>query len=159
VGRAAFGGFSLQGIMGFNTGTVGNVLANVDLVRNGRTAGDRPDRVQGVSLYGSGVDASGYPIWLNKAAFDSATPYAAQRYGNVGYNAIYGPHQVTLDMSVIRRITLYKEHSLNLRGEFFNVLNHSNLNNPTMTLTDANFGKILTRSGPRNIQLGAEYRF
>ena len=159
VGRAAFGGFSLQGIMGFNTGTVGNVLANVDLVRNGRTAGDRPDRVQGVSLYGSGVDASGYPIWLNKAAFDSAAPYAAQRYGNLGYNAIYGPHQVTLDMSVIRRITLYKEHSLNLRGEFFNVLNHSNLNNPTLTLTDANFGKILTRSGPRNIQLGAEYRF
>src|SRR5216683_6600236 len=115
--------------------------------------------VQGVSLYGSGVDASGYPIWLNKAAFDSATPYAAQRYGNLGYNAIYGPHQVTLDMSVIRRITLYKEHSLNLRGEFFNVLNHANLNNPTITLTHANFGKILTRSGPRNIQLGAEYRF
>jgi hypothetical protein len=159
VGRAAFGGFSLQGILGFNTGTVGNVLANIDLVRNGRAAGDRPDRVQGVSMYGSGDDPSGYPIWLNKAAFDSASPYAAQRYGNLGYNAIYGPHQVTLDMSVIRRITLYKEHSLNLRGEFFNILNHANLNNPTLTMTDANFGKILTRSGPRNIQFGAEYRF
>jgi hypothetical protein len=48
---------------------------------------------------------------------------------------------------------------LNLRGEFFNVLNHANLNSPTLTLTDANFGKVLTRSGPRNIQFGAEYRF
>ncbi|MCU1224451.1 MAG: TonB-dependent receptor, plug [Edaphobacter sp.] len=159
LGRLALEGFSFQGIVGYNTGTVGNILANVDLVRNGRPAGDRPDRVQGVSMYGTGVDSSGYPIWLNRGAFDSATPFAAQRYGNLGYNAIYGPHQVTLDMSVIRRINLYKEHSLNLRGEFFNILNHANLNNPTLTLTDANFGKVLTRSGPRNIQLGAEYRF
>jgi hypothetical protein len=159
IGRALLGGYSFQGIVGFNTGTVGNVLANVDLVRNGRPAGDRPDRVQGVSMYGSGVDSSGYPIYLNRAAFDSATPFSAQRYGNLGYNAIYGPHQITLDMSLIRKITLYKEHALNLRGEFFNVLNHANLNSPTLTLTDANFGKILTRSGPRNIQLGAEYRF
>jgi hypothetical protein len=157
--RLALEGFSLQGIIGYNTGTVGNVLANVDLVRNGRPAGDRPDRVQGVSMYGSGVDSSGYPVWLNRAAFDSAAPFAAQKYGNLAYNAIYGPHQITLDVSVIRRINLYKEHSLNLRGEFFNVLNHANLNMPTLTFTDANFGKILTRSGPRNIQLGAEYRF
>ena len=159
AGRAALGGFSFQGIVGFNTGTVGNVLANIDLVRNGRTAGDRPDRVQGVSTYAHGTDSSGYPIYLNRSAFDSAAPYNAQRYGNLGYNAIYGPHQFTMDMSVIKRIALFQEHSLNLRGEFFNVLNHQNWSTPTLTLTDSNFGKVLTRSGPRNVQLGAEYRF
>lgn len=159
VGRAAFEGFSFQGIFGFSSGSVGNVLANVDLVRNSRPAGDRPDRVPGTSLYAGGTDSNGYPIYLNKAAFDSTTPYNAQRYGNLGYNAIYGPHQYTLDMSVIRQIKLYGEHTLNLRGEFFNVLNHQNWNLPTLTMTDANFGKVLTRSGPRNVQLGVEYRF
>jgi hypothetical protein len=159
TGRAILGGYSIQSILGFQTGTVGNVLANLDLVRNSRTAGDRPDRVAGVSMYKSGTDASGYPIYLNSAAFDSATPYAAQRYGTLGYNAIYGPNQFTLDASLIRKLKIYNEHALSLRFETFNMLNHANWNLPTLTLTDPNFGKVLTRTSPRNVQLGVSYSF
>ena len=161
VGRAVLGGYRIQSILQYNTGTVANVLANIDLVRNNRTAGTRPDRVPGVSLYATSPakDANGNPYYLNLAAFNSATPFAAQRYGNLGYNAIYGPHQVNFDLSLIRGFRLFHEQSVDLRAEFFNALNHSNLSSPIVSMTDANFGKVITRSGPRNIQFGAVYRF
>lgn len=160
IGRALLGGYRLQSIVQFNTGVVANIAANRDLVRNNRVAGTRPDRMAGVSLYASGgKDANGYPYYLNLAAFDSNTPYAAQRYGNLGYDAVYGPHQISFDASVIRSFHIFREHTLDLRAEFFNILNHANLSQPVTTMTDANFGKIISRTGPRNIQFGAVYRF
>jgi hypothetical protein len=157
--RELLGGYSLQSIVRFNTGVAANVLANTDLVRNGRLAGDRPDRVPGRSLYSTGQTSDGTPIYLNKAAFDGATPFAAKRYGNLGYNAIYGPRQINFNASIIKSMQLYKEKELRLRAEFFNVLNHPNYSQPVLTLTDASFGQILSRSTPRYIQLGAEVRF
>jgi hypothetical protein len=157
--RELLGGYSLQSIVRFNTGVAANVLANTDLVRNGRLAGDRPDRVSGRSLYSTGQTSDGTPIYLNKAAFDGATPFAAKRYGNLGYNAIYGPRQINFNASIIKSMQLYKEKELRLRAEFFNVLNHPNYGQPVLTLTDASFGQVLSRSTPRYIQLGAEVRF
>ncbi len=161
ISRAALSGYRLQSILQFNTGTVTNVLANIDLVRNNRTAGTRPDRVPGVSLYATTPqkDANGNPFYLNTTAFNSAVPFAAQRFGNLGYNAIYGPHQVNVDLSLIRGFHFFREQSLDLRAELFDALNHANLSNPVTSMTDANFGKIITRSGPRNVQFGATYRF
>ena len=157
--RTALEGYSIQGIARWNSGYVGNVRANIDLVRNGRVAADRPDRVQGVSMYTSGTDSSGYLNYLNPNAFDNTTPFNAQRYGNLGYDAIYGPHQISFNASLIREIHIAREHSLFLRAEFFDVFNHPNNDMPDLVLPDASFGKVITRSSSRNIQFGAVYKF
>lgn len=159
VVRQALGGYSVQGIIRFNTGVAANVLANRDLARNSRQGPDRPDRVLGQSLYSRTVLPDGTPQYLNVAAFDSNTPYNAQRYGNLGYDAIYGPHQVTFNASVIKAVSLFREKELRLRLEAFNVFNHPNYSNPTLTMTDATFGQVLTRRDSRVVQLGAEFRF
>lgn len=158
--RGVMGGYSLQGIVQYNSGVAANVQANQDLVRNDRYSGsDRPDRVIGQSLYIKKQLPDGNPQWLNPAAFDGDTPYAEQRYGTLGYNAVYGPRQITFNASLIKTIPLYHEKELRLRFEAFNVFNHPNMSAPVLILTDSDFGEVITRRTPRNVQLGAEFRF
>jgi hypothetical protein len=159
IGRAALGGWGIQGVVTMNGGQALNVLANKDLVRNGYTAGTRPDHVPGTSYYGQGDNAAGYAVWLNAAAFDVNTPYNAHRYGNLGFDAIRGPNSVNLDGSIIKHIPIYREQHLDFRFELFNALNHANLGNPNTTVGNPNFGLVTTRSDSRKIQFGVKYAF
>jgi hypothetical protein len=96
---------------------------------------------------------------LNAAAFDVNTPYNAQRYGNLGFEAIRGPNSVNLDGSIIKHIPIYREQHLDFRFELLNALNHANLANPNTTIGNPNFGLITTRSDSRKIQFGVKYAF
>lgn len=159
--RLAFGGFSLQGIYTYRTGEPLNVTTGLDLVNNARPQGSRPDLVLGVDPYLNGqIDqASGQLLWLNRAAFDRATPDAQVRYGNLGFNALRGPSAWTYDFSIIKRFRFTETQRLDFRFEGFNIFNHANFSNPVTNLADANFGRIINRSGPRNIQFGLKYFF
>lgn len=157
--RETFGGWSIQGIASYNTGTPLNILANKDLVRDGYTSGTRPDHVTSTPFYTSGTSSTGYSMWLNPAAFDVNTPYNAQRYGNLGYNAARGPNSDNLDASVIKHFAVYKEQTVDFRFEMFNAFNHANMSNPNTTVGNPNFGLITTRSGPRNVQFAVRYSF
>jgi hypothetical protein len=160
-GRAIVGGWSLQGILGFQTGAALNILANLDLVRNGYTSGTRPDYVPETSYYAKGhpLNGSGYETWLNTAAFDATTPYNAHRYGNLGYNAVSAPDAFTFDASIHKQIQIYQEHHLDFRAEAFNALNYSYWGAPNVTVGNPNFGISTTKSNPRNMQFGLRYSF
>ncbi len=157
--RETLGGWSFQSIFKYNTGTVRNVVTTYDLVRNNRTAGTRPDRVAGQPLYLKTILSGGTPQWLNPAAFDYKTPFAEQRYGTLGWNAVFGPTNFNWNASVIKSVKVYQDKDLRLRVEAFNVINHQNLGSPNLTVNISNFGQITTRRAPRNLQLGAEFRF
>jgi len=157
--RETLGGWSLQSIIKYNSGTVRNVVTTYDLVRNNRTAGTRPDRVAGQPLYLKTILPNGTPQWLNPAAFDYKTPFAQQRYGTLGWNSVFGPVNFSWNASVIKSIHFYHDKSLRLRLESFNVLNHQNLGSPNLTVNNSDFGQITTRRTPRYMQLGAEIRF
>jgi len=47
-------------------------------------------------------------------------------------NVVYGPGFVNLDFSVIKDFKFGERFSLQLRGEFFNILNHPNFADPIM---------------------------
>jgi len=47
-------------------------------------------------------------------------------------NVVYGPGFVNLDFSVIKDFKFGERFSLQLRGEFFNILNHPNFPIPIM---------------------------
>jgi len=46
-----------------------------------------------------------------------------------------------------------------LRFEFFNLLNHTNFNNPSATLSSATFGKVQSAGDPRILQFAAKFKF
>ncbi len=50
--------------------------------------------------------------------------------GNLGRNAIYGPGYKNLDFSITKNTHLSERLNLQLRAEFFNVLNHPNFAQP-----------------------------
>jgi hypothetical protein len=154
IANAIAGGWSLDGIMQKRSGLPVNVLAGLDLVRNQRTAGDRPNLVSGVDPYqGQGLQ------WFNKAAFDSQTPYNQKVYGNLGFNALRGPGGFTWDAALHKRFKVTEQHSITLRLEAFNLLNHVVFSNPTATVTSPQFGLITSGSSGRAFQLAAKYMF
>lgn len=51
-------------------------------------------------------------------------------YGNVGRNILQGPSLEQFDVALAKRWTLTERLGLQFRSEFFNLLNHTNLNTP-----------------------------
>jgi hypothetical protein len=154
IANAIAGGWSLDGIMQKRSGLPVNVLAGLDLVRNQRPAGDRPNLVPGVDPY----QAQGLQ-WLNKAAFDSQTPYNQKVYGNLGFNAVRGPGGFTWDAALHKRFKVTERNSITLRLEAFNLLNHIVFSNPVASVTSPQFGLITSGSSGRAFQLAAKYMF
>ena len=95
--------------------------------------------------------------WFNTAAF--ATP-AAFTFGNVGRNTVYGPGRQTLDLALQREFAMTETVKLQVRGEAFNALNHTNLGTPNRFVNTPQFGTITEASTPgREIQLGVRLSF
>ena len=131
----------------------------------------RPNVVPGVnpinSNWRSGPDTIGY---LNANAF-SQPPDGT--FGNLGRNAIFGPSFFNLDLALSKNTQIFERVNLQLRAEFFNVLNHPNFALPnffvtpgsgpagliTQTPDQARTNPGLGGGGPRVIQLGAKFTF
>jgi len=97
-------------------------------------------------------------------------------FGNISRNPFRGPRLDNWDFSIVKDTKLSERVSFQLRGEFFNVLNHPHFANPnTQGFVDpsdpSTFGFIFSTpdvaaanpvigtGGPRNIQIGLKFRF
>lgn len=97
--------------------------------------------------------------------------------GNVGRNVLRGPAQTNVDLSLIKRFRFRDSKTLELRAEFFNLLNHTNFANPVSNMSaipttsvssttgqiigsPGDFGRIISTSGnPRMIQFAMKLNF
>jgi hypothetical protein len=81
----------------------------------------RPNIVLGVNpILPNWTPTTGY---LNPDAFVQP---ASGTFGDLGRNSIYGPGYANLDFSISKNTLLTERVSLQLRAEFFNILNHPN---------------------------------
>ncbi len=83
-------------------------------------------------------------------------------YGTLGRNSFYGPSRQNVDMAVAKVTNLGSERTkLELRLEMFNMLNHTQFDNPDPNQgpNSPKFGEITTSAPPRIIQLGARFIF
>jgi hypothetical protein len=156
AGAFLFSGWTVQGIATAHSGTPVNVLAGVDLLGTQRPAGQRPDYLDDYSPY---LKDAATLSWLNPEAFSNSDAAKYTRYGNLPFNALRGPGAVNLDASLQRVIKLGETRRVVLRCEAFNALNHMNPDNPVATLTDPNFGKLISGNGGRNVQFALKYQF
>jgi len=131
----------------------------------------RPDLVPGVPVINSNWESAPDTIgYLNGNAF--ADP-ALGTFGNLGRNAIYGPHFRNMDFALSKDTAFTDRVRLQLRVEFFNIFNHPNFALPnffvspgssnqgliTQTPDQAQTNPGLGGGGPRVIQLGAKFLF
>lgn len=89
---------------------------------------------------------------------------ATPTYGTLGRNAFRGPSRQNIDLSVAKVTPLFRaDHavSLELKGDFFNLLNTPEFANPNTTITSSKFGEIVSTSPDsfRIIQVAGKLRF
>lgn len=98
---------------------------------------------------------------------------AATAQGNVGRNSFRGFPTYQFDLSLQRQISFSERWKLTLRGEAFNLFNHSNFDTPVPDMSNINFGRstqmlgrglagmspIYQIGGPRSIQLALRLAF
>ncbi len=99
------------------------------------------------------------------------TPPNPGQFGNMGRNVVYGPAYVDLDFSVLKTFTFGERAKLELRSEFFNILNHANFAGVDTDVSDGFSGTVgqafytpdiaasnpvIGSGGSRHIQLGAK---
>ena len=79
--------------------------------------------------------------------------------GNSPRMGYRGPGMVNIDFSVIKNNQLSEGVDLQLRFEFFNVLNRVNLRNVNGNMASSTFGRVTSTFPARQIQLGARIAF
>lgn len=161
--RTIAGGWQTTGIIRYQSGQALTLLAGSDRSQTG-LSGDRAEQISS-NVYGGNACAAISPCvsYLNPAAFVTtytATSYPLGTYGNTGKGEFNGPGLITWDAGLLKNIPLGNERlRLQFHAEFFNVLNHTNFNNPNLTANNATFGTIQGSSDPRIGQLALKLLF
>jgi Carboxypeptidase regulatory-like domain len=128
-----------------------------DTANAGTVLGENPIRANRTAepLFGPGTHTA--DAWFNPAAF--TTP-AAFTFGNVGRNTVYGPGLQTLDLALARAFDFTERTKFEIRAEFFNALNHTNLGTPDRFVNTPQFGTITEPATPgREVQFSARVSF
>jgi len=112
--------------------------------------------------------------FLNKAAFQ---PNAPGTFGNLGRNAVEGPHNINVDVALSRLFRITERFSLQARMDAFNIFNHANFvgaispagtvsaypifSNGTNngSLASSSFGRIPSAFDPRILQFALKLFF
>jgi Carboxypeptidase regulatory-like domain/TonB dependent receptor-like, beta-barrel len=161
---------------------------------------DRPDVVGPIVYHprdpSNFVDLSAFAIPCTVDLTTVSTPSGTagdcvpgtRHFGNLGRNSLHGPTFKQWDFSVHKNTAITERVNLQLRAEFFNILNHPNFSNPVLPLFIADPGvngfalkgdrevgiggygitatgdvgignPFLGGGGPRGIQLAAKFTF
>jgi hypothetical protein len=158
------GGWSLTGITNLSTGQPFTILANPSTDFSGfNQFVDRPSVVGNGSLVLNLGNPDGF---FNKSYFGTAPAGAV---GNLARNAYYGPGLINFDTTLSKRFAIKERVALELRGDFFNVLNHTNFALTANNRNEASgqFGLLSATSnfnggstgGPRVIQITGKLTF
>jgi hypothetical protein len=165
---AVIGGWQLSGIFLWQTGPylaahIPSSKADPSGTGSGKLYGSdqRPDIVGKIRPAHQNRDQ-----WVNPQAFacPSNTGYTAAsyagndcgvgvtsapigRFGNEHVGDIVGPGTVNLSAGLSKRFAITDNLHLRAEGTFTNVLNHTNLNDPQLDITNPNFGKITSARG------------
>ncbi|HKS75672.1 MAG TPA: TonB-dependent receptor [Terriglobales bacterium] len=131
---------------------------------------DRPD-VVGPVRYGSGpfgVDLSSFQVpctFGNTTSIggsgDSNCLAGTRHFGNLGRNTLRGPAFREWNFSISKNTPITERVNLQLRAEFFNILNHPNFANPNLPnfITDPAFNGLDAsgRGAPTNLGTGTSF--
>ncbi len=143
---------------GQTSGGVANDAAGLGIL-GPSAASLRPNQVLNPNKsYGSQPAMHTRQHWFNQTAF-LAPSAASFQVGNEKRGVVNGPGFNRLDVGLFRNFRLYKTSVFQLRGEGFNVLNHTNWGSVGTTATSSTFGTITATRDPRILQVAAKITF
>jgi outer membrane receptor protein involved in Fe transport len=121
-----------------------------------------PHQTQTLSNPNIGGTASGN-YFFNPDAFNADFSGLAPgqfTYGTSGRNEYRGPNLVNCNLTLAKNTFLYNERvKLEIRADFFNVLNHAEFSTPNLNIGSPQFGQISSTGNPRIIQFAGRFTF
>jgi outer membrane receptor protein involved in Fe transport len=96
--------------------------------------------------------------WFNQTAFQAPSA-ASFQVGNEKRGVVNGPGFYRLDIGIFRSFRLYHEATFTLRGEGYNVMNHTNWGTIGTSATSSSFGQATQTRDPRILQIGGKFNF
>ena len=153
VTRGVLGGWQVSGIINIQGGPPMTISQPTAL------SGSRPDYVGGNA---TNDDYRATLRYLNRAAFREVFETAVGasiRPGTLGRNAVRAPGLWTVDFSLGKNFPIKEKYRLQVRADFFNGFNHTNYSGVDSNIESANFGRITSTRGAREIQLNARFSF
>ncbi len=159
------GGWQVSGIVTFNTGLpLTATSSNYDPAGLGflgpSVSAPRGDQIGDPNTGGTRT----FVQWFNTAAFatvpictTTACPFVSNTPSTAGRGTINGPPTSRVDFTLMRNFRFNESMRLQLRGEAFNILNHTNFRGVATNVTLATFGNVTTVRDPRVIQLAAKF--
>ncbi|PYQ45819.1 MAG: TonB-dependent receptor, partial [Acidobacteria bacterium] len=158
------GGWQVSGVTYFQSGAPLSVWRGDDYAGVGDTTAQPWDLVGDPTVsnpqfsQGRTVDQN---FWFNPAAFKRP---ANGTFGNAGRNpdGLRSPSFQNWDIALFKNFPLGGSRRMQFRLEAFNFINHPNLGNPAggspygvvIDPGSADFGRVLTKTSERNVQLG-----
>jgi hypothetical protein len=137
LAAAFINGWQANGIVKVQTGLPITITSGVDNSISG-VGNDYADFVPGVNP-ARPAGASKIKEWFNPAAF---AKNAVGTFGDVPRNYLRGPGYADVDLSVFKDFA--QEHRIHgrLQAEAYTAFNHTNLANPTTSVSSGTFGQI-----------------
>jgi len=160
LGGAVVRGWSLSGLMHFQTGAPLTATASQAAGLNGSNIARRASIVAGQSVEFSGACSNPKAIcWVNPNAFMQESALGA---GDAPIGNIIGPNFYQWDLSARKTFNLPHKEGMKLQFQVdaFNAFNRANWNNPTVNNAgSSSFGQITTALPARVLQLGGKFTF
>ena len=157
------GGWQASGIVTLNSGLPFTITtSNFDAAGLGNNpaaiAGNRPNLLCDPNANAPHT----LQQWFNTACF-SPNPAAGTAVANVpgtaGRGVVQGPPTKRFDFTMTKNIRFSERVRLQLRGEGFNIFNHTNFRTIGTNVTLGTYGTVTAVRDPRTIQLGAKLIF
>jgi hypothetical protein len=151
--NGALGGWKIGVLETAQSGAVFTVV-NVANTTNAFPAGAlRANILRNAELPSSGRSVS---RWFDTGAF-VAPPFFT--FGNAPRSGLRGAPLISTDVTLEKSFRLNERWKFDLRGEFYNILNHANFDPPGHTLGGPGFGVVSSADAPRRVQLAARLSF
>ena len=153
--KALVQGWSINGITRFATGLPIYLSQTGDRSMTGTSGLDMPDWVGGLVLQDPRLPGpTGKPnMYFNKSAFATQT---LGTFGSSNRSFFHGPGLNNFDFALHKNTRIFEKWEMQIRAEFFNVLNRAQFNNPNGSYTNANFGYVTSARAPRIGQVSAK---
>jgi hypothetical protein len=158
--NSRLGGWQLAGIATMLSGFPFTPQIGTNRSGNGDTR--NPDRPSLNPAFTGDVIVGKQSQWFNPAAFILPS---VGTWGNLGRGVFTGPGLANLDLSLMKNTRLTERVNLQIRAEFFNALNHTNLRTPNaIVFSGGNYSSSAglitsTATTSRQIQFGMKLMF
>jgi hypothetical protein len=153
VVNALIGGWNLNGVLSFNSGTAFDAGSGKDIAQTGNYNYGNGYGYERANLVGNPYPGNKTPAeWINVSSFQIP---AADTFGNLGRDSLRSDWYKNLDLSIFRQFPITERFRIEFRLETFNLTNTPVWAIPVTSMEAPNFGAVTSTANlARQLQFG-----